>query len=178
MNLFDKRNKLRSKEDKSSCKELLEVEEQLAEKCAESNYLKIKKELKDIESDNEGFNMGKLWKLRKKLSPFQKDPKTALLDPNGNLITSAKNLEKHTPNHYKNVLSNRTIKPELNNLQTNKEDLCEERIEIAKNNKSKPWTKEDLTIVLKYLKSGKSRDPNDHAPCRTRFSRCTSCSNE
>ena len=86
-----------------------------------------------------------------------------MLDPNGNLITSAKNLEKHTLNHYKNVLSNRTIKPELKTLQTNKDDLCKERIEIAKNNKYKPWTKEDLTIVLKYLKSGKSRDPNDHA---------------
>ena len=102
MKLYDQRNKLRSKEDKASLKELAEVEEQLAEKCAESNYLKIKKELKDIKSDEGGFNMGKLWKLRKKLCPFQKDPKTAMLDSHGNIITSGKNLQKHTLNHYKN----------------------------------------------------------------------------
>ena len=72
MKLYDQRNKLRSKEDKASLKELAEVEEQLAEKCAESNYLKIKKELKDIKSDEGGFNMGKLWKLRKNSVLFKK----------------------------------------------------------------------------------------------------------
>ena len=71
------------------------MEEQPAEKCAESNYLKIKEKLKHIESDEGGFNMGKLWKLRKNLCPFQTDPKTAMLDPHGNIITSGKNLQKH-----------------------------------------------------------------------------------
>ena len=163
MELFNERNKLRSKDDKASWIKLTEIEELLAENCAESNYQKIKEELKDIESDEGGFNMGKLWKLRKKLCPFQKDPKTAMLDPSGNLITSDKNLEKHTLNHYKNVLRNRTMKSDLKNLQSNKEALCEERMKLATNNKSEPWTKEDLIAVLKYLKKGKSRDPNDHA---------------
>ena len=104
MELFNERNKLRSKDDKVSRIKLTEIEELLAEKCAESNYQKIKEELKDIESDEGGFNMGKLWKIRKKLCLFKKDPKTAMQDPNGNLITSDKNLEKHTLNHYKTFL--------------------------------------------------------------------------
>ena len=29
-------------------------------------------------------------------------------------------------------------------------------------NKSEPWTTEELETVLKYLKKGKSRDPNGH----------------
>ena len=74
-----------------------------------------------------------------------------MLDPRGNIITSGKNLQKHTLNHFKNVLSNRPMKQHLNTLQTNKESLCKERIELAKRNKSEQWTKEDLSVVLKYL---------------------------
>ena len=80
----------------------------------------------------------------------------------GNLITSAENLKKHTIEHYENVLSNQPINPELEGLKRDKESLCSKRIEIAKQNKSDPWTIEDLEIVLKHLKKGKSRDPNDH----------------
>ena len=64
------------------------------------------------------MNEGKLWKLqKKKLCPYKKDPPTAMLDPNGNKITSTTNLKEHTINHYKNVLRNRVIKPGLESLQ-------------------------------------------------------------
>lgn len=52
--------------------------------------------------------------------------------------------------------------PELSELQDKKEELCMERIELAKLKKSDPWTKSDLENILKYLKKGKSRDPNRH----------------
>ena len=116
--------------------------------------------MKDMEDSEDGFNVGKLWKLRKKLCPYKKDPPTAMLSPCGNLVTSAANLEKHTIEYYKNVLSNRPIKPELAQLQKDEEKLCRRRIELAKQNKSTPWTKEDLDIVIKHLKKGKSRDRN------------------
>ena len=118
--LFDERNKLRSKEDKHSKSRLIEVEQELADKCAENNYKKIMEEIKDIECDEGGFHMGKLWKLKKKLCPFKTDPVTAMLNPKGNLVTSSKNLEKHTLEHYKQVLGNRTIKPDLTNRQRKK----------------------------------------------------------
>ena len=94
--LFDKRRELKSKDDKESQKLLSLVEEELANKCAESNFEKIKEELADLDCDEGGLNMGKLWKLRKKLCPYKKDPPTAMLDPSGNIITSASNLEEHT----------------------------------------------------------------------------------
>ena len=67
----------------------------------------------------------------------------------------------HTQAHFKKVLSNRPIKPGLEDLKNSKEGLCEERIIIAGQNKSEPWTIKVLDIVLQHLKKGKSRDPND-----------------
>ena len=34
-----------------------------------------------------GFNPGKLWQLKKKLSPKHRDPPTAMRDSNGNILT-------------------------------------------------------------------------------------------
>ena len=106
--------------------------------------------------------MGKLWKLKKSLCPYKKDPPTAMLDTHGNVVASAKGIEMHTLAHYKKVLSNRPMKQGLEGLQEAKEELCQERIKAARRNKSEPWTKENLDVLLKYLKKVKSRDPNDH----------------
>ena len=59
-NLIDKRRRLRSKADKESTKELNDVEEELAEKCAETNYRKIKEELKNMDCEKGGLNVGNL----------------------------------------------------------------------------------------------------------------------
>ena len=90
-------------------------------KWAKCNFENINDELADMECDEDGLNIGKLWKLRNKLCLFKKYPPTVMLDPNGNRITSASNLKEHTINHYKKVLENRTIKPGLESLQTNKQ---------------------------------------------------------
>ena len=65
--LFDRRRILRSKDDVISKQELKEVEEKLANKCAEENYSKICEEIAGIRCEEGGLNSGKLWKLRKKL---------------------------------------------------------------------------------------------------------------
>ena len=44
-----------------------------------------------------------------------------------------------------------------------KEELCNVRLKRAKNNKTPPWTMEQLDTVLKYLKKNKSRDPFGYA---------------
>ena len=63
-----------------------------------------------------------------------------MLDPHGNLVMSAKNIEVNTLEHYKKVLADRPIETGLENLKEAKEELCDERIKGAKLNKSKPWT--------------------------------------
>ena len=145
--LFDERRVLRTKTDKDSEKRLIKVEEELADRCAEDNMKKIEAELQDIECEEGGFNMGKLWKLKKSLFPYNKEPLTAMIDAKGNLITSETNLKEHTINHYKSVLSNRPINDNLIHLKDEKEELFRRRVDLAKINKSELWNMEDLEVV-------------------------------
>ena len=64
--------------DLISKKELEEVEIELAEKYSDKMYNKIKEELAHIDSEDGVFNSGRLWKLKKKLSPKPHDPPTAM----------------------------------------------------------------------------------------------------
>ena len=100
--------------------------------------------MKDIESDEGGFKMAKLWKLKKSLCPYNKEPPVAMSDPCGNIITSEANLKKHTINHYISVPENRPMKDNLKDIKEDKEYLCKIRLELAKINKSKAWNIKDL----------------------------------
>ena len=161
--LFHKRRMLKNKTDVKSKDELKNVEEELANKCAKDNIAKITEEISGIECDNGGTNSGKLWQLRKKLCPKSRDPPTAMLDDLGNLVTSPTTIEKLALETYRKRLENRPIKDGLESFQKDKESLCNMRLEIAKNNKTKPWELDDLNTVLKYLKKNKSRDPFGYA---------------
>ena len=105
------------------------------------------------------MNAGKLWQLKKKLNPRGRDPPTAMLDHKGNLVTSTAGIANLATEHFKKVLENRAIKKDLKHMQIDKEELAEHRLELAKANKSPPWTMTDLEKVLSYLKNNKSRDP-------------------
>ena len=72
--------------------------------------------------------MGKLWKLKKSLCPYNKEPQK------GNLITSEANLKTHSINYYKSVLSNRPMSDNINKLKEYKEDLFKRRLQLAKRN--------------------------------------------
>ena len=150
---------MRTKSDKESKLELNKVEEELSNLVAEENYNKIKTELKNTNGEEAGMNAGKLWKIKKKLSPRPPNNPTAMVDKKGNLVTSAAGLESLALEHYKNVLHNREINEELKHIQQDKEYLYNLRINIAKANKSEPWNMNDLERVLSHLKANKCRDP-------------------
>ena len=76
-----------------SLKKLKDVEDKLAELCAQSNYAKIDKEISGLECEEGRVNVEKLWKLKKKLSSTCRDPPTAIVDKEGNLLTSPKEIE-------------------------------------------------------------------------------------
>ena len=157
--LFEKRKILRSKTDDASKADLEEVERKLDDICAESNYRKIKEEIAHIKVDEGGIHSGSLWRLKKKISPRCRDPPTAMLDPSGNLLTSPEAIDELALITYKERLQNRKMRPNLIHLQKEKEELCMQRLEAAKSNKTAPWTMDQLDVVLKYLKRNKSRDP-------------------
>ena len=127
--------------------------------CAEINYNKIKEEIGNLKDEEGGVHIGKLWKLKKKLNPKCRDPPTAMKDEKGNIITSPEKIDKIALEVFKERLSNRSMKENLKNMQEDKEKLCKTRLEIAAENKTPPWTLEQLEKVLKYLKQNKSRDP-------------------
>ena len=138
---------------------LEDVEVKLAEKCAETNFDKIKEEISKIDVDEGGFNSGSLWKLKKKISPKCRDPPTAMFDESGNLVTSQDMIDRLALKTYIERLKNRPIKDNLKNLQSEKEELCRMRLEKARLTKTPPWTMDQLNAVLKKLKNNKSRDP-------------------
>ena len=157
--LFKKRQVLRGLNDDKSKADLKEVENKLADLCAQDNYIKIMDEISNIKCDEGGFNSGHLWKLKKKLSPRCRDPPTAMLDTKGNIITSATAIEALAVETYKKRLENRSMKDELKDMQNDKEELCKLRLKLASNNKTPDWTMEELETVLNYLKKNKIRDP-------------------
>ena len=157
--LFSKRKQLRSKTDDLSKSELKKVEDKLAEMCAESNYTKIVEEIADIKCEEGGVNVGKLWKLKKKLSPTCRDPPTAMLDNEGNLLTSTKQINDMAVEVFSERLKNRQIKDQLTELKKNKEKLCQLRLDMARRNVTPDWTMTELEKVLKSMKNNKSRDP-------------------
>ena len=79
----------------------------------------------------------------------------------GKLLTSQDDIIKEAVNHYKNVFKHRQIKPGLEDVKERREQFCNERLLKARENKTPAWTVEDVKYVLKYLKTGKSRDPYD-----------------
>ena len=157
--LFEKRTALKFKKDKSSRDELLDVENELAELCAEENMKKIGEEVKSIDCEEGGMSSGKLWNLKRKLNPKLRDPPTAMLDEAGNLISSNEKIKKLTIKAYSKRLESRPIKEDLKEMKELKEKLLKIRLKEARKRKTPPWTRERIVKVLKSLKTGKSRDP-------------------
>ena len=72
---------------------------------------KIKGEVEGMEdSEDEGFNPGKVWRLKKKLSPKISDPPTAMHDFEGKLLTSDKGIKVEVMKNYQNVLMKELLK--------------------------------------------------------------------
>ena len=83
---------------------MCKTDEKLADLSAEDNFNKKKEEVRGLESEKGGLNAGRLWKLKKRLSPQGQDPPTAMMDETGNLVTSAEGIKNLASEHYKKVL--------------------------------------------------------------------------
>ena len=160
-NLYNKRRILRTKTDIKSKNELKELEDELAEKYSEKMYKKIKDEIDCINSEDGGFNSGKLWKLKKKLSPRSTDPPTAMKNRDGNLMTNDEEIKEEAKKHYKNVFQDKPMEESIKHIRDEREKLCLERLKTSKENKTPPWTIEDVTFAIKCLKKKVSKDPYD-----------------
>ena len=157
--LFNERTRLRHKSDKESKDKISEIEKKLADQMAEDLFKIVKEEVKNIESDEGGFNSGHLWKLKRKLRPQHIDNPTAMLNKDGKLVTSKEELKETALLHFEKVQENRPVKAELEEYKEEREKLCEDRINSAKRNITPDWEEKDVKYVIKNLKKKKSRDP-------------------
>ena len=71
--------------------------------------------------------------MKSKLKSKENNKYTAIEDENGKLLTSEEEIDNETIKHYTKVLENRQIKTNLKDYQLEREKLCEERINEARN---------------------------------------------
>ena len=159
--LFAQRRKLKGKTDEKSRARMKEVTDSLAQK-AEDNFNKLKEELSKIKTKG-AIDAKQMWKLRKRMCPKNRDPPTAIIDKHGNLLTSDEAINNRALEVFTERLDNNPIKSHLKDLEKDTNDLCEINLNLAKNNKTEPWTMTDLDDALKDLENGKSRDANGFA---------------
>ena len=160
--LFDKMRSLKGKTDDKSKKELKEVEDAIAEANEEKAKV-VRDEVNGSKHNDEAMNANKMWKLKKKLCPNAMAPPSAMLDKEGNLLTTDEAITERALEVYAERLAPNKIEKHLENLEKARNELCEYRLKLAKANKTPPWEMDDLEKVLKNLENDKSRDAEDHA---------------
>ena len=137
------------------------LENELTEKYAEQYMKKISERTGGIETEDGEIMKNDIWKLKKDLFSKNKDPPTAMVEPeSGNLLTNLEKIENAALNVYKERLQNKDMDKNLEHIKISKEVLCEKILKIAKTRKTPQWTMTDLDKVLKGLKKQKSRDPH------------------
>ena len=77
--LYNRMRFLKGKEDNESKTELEAVKKAIAE-IAENSFNKLKQQLEKKKLDDNMINAHEIWKLRKKMSPKNCDPPTAMTD--------------------------------------------------------------------------------------------------
>jgi hypothetical protein len=154
-NLYNRWKEIKCKTDPESVKETEYLEAELAD----DYFKKIKEAAEHVESDDGGSSSNKLWELKKQLCPRSRDPPTAMLDPEGNLVKAEESIKELAVKAYTKRLENRQINDDLVHIKEAKEKLAIKLMEVAKHNKTPPWTPRDMDKVLNQLKTNKSRDP-------------------
>ena len=98
----------------------------------------------------------------KKAFPAKQTPlPTGVKNIQGKLITNPKEKKRVTLKHFEHRMRKRAIKDEIVDIRMLQEKLFNERLKKSKENKSAPFDMDELDKVLKSLKTGKSRDPDN-----------------
>ena len=113
-----------------------------------------------MDCNNGNLNHQGVWKSKIKCFPKIK-PSLPVGKKNWKkeLVTNPEQLKDLYLDTFKYRLRKRPVRPGFEEILDLQEKLFNLRLELAKSNKSTPWTMKDLEKALKKLKSGKCRDP-------------------
>ena len=125
---------------------------------AKKYFRNLKKAIQGINCAEGGNIQNEIWKLKKHMCPRSRDPPAAMMNDQGLLVTDQNAIKEMAKKAYSERLRNRPIREGLENIKDAKELLAEKVKEVAKTNKTDPWSwnMDDLNAVLKRLKINKS----------------------
>ena len=99
--------------------------ENLENEYAEQYMKKISERTGGIETEDGEIMKNDIWKLKKDLFSKNKDPPTAMVEPeSGNLLTNLEKIENAALNVYKERLQNKDMDKNLEHIKISKEILC------------------------------------------------------
>ena len=160
--LYDEMRELKGKNDAKSKEALENVIKAIADS-AEKKYIKVVDELKKMKPEGGRIDAQKFWQMKKKIFPKHNDPPSAMLNKEGNIITSREAIEERAIHVYTERLEANKIKEHLEEYEKTANKLCETRLKLTKLNETEPWTLDDLDKATADLDNGKARDALNHA---------------
>ena len=146
--------------------ELRERAKELVTKIIEETDNEKTKKLKNRLNRFMGNNNNKendLWSMRKKCL-CKNDPKMAIKDKEGNIVTTKEQIFGEYEEHYKQVLTNRNIKEgfEIYEKEINKQvTMCHKITEYDEHEINEPFSEKEVREVIKSLKNNKSPGPDE-----------------
>ena len=131
----------------------------LQKRFRKKEYRKLQKVCGDLD-ENSNTNV---WTETRKV--FPKNSKllpTGVMNIKGKVITNPKEKKTVTLEHFKHRMRKRSVKEEVKEIEVLNNKLFAKRLSNAKENISPPFEMKELDFVLKTLKSGKSKDPENY----------------
>ena len=97
--LYKKMRLLKESDGEDNKEAINEVVEAIA-KVAETKYKQVIEELNHMKPEEGRIDAQKFWKMKKKLFPKSRDPPSAMLDKDGNMLTTDAAIEKRALEVY------------------------------------------------------------------------------
>ena len=148
---------------KNSCEtcnnKISSLDIEIATEEAAGNRENILKQFKLFSENPENINMQKMWKTLKNICPKMKQIlPSAKKNHLGRIISSKNDVRKLLEKEFKNRLRQRPYRDDLISTHFRRNRLFEMKLKLAEQNKSQPWSMEELETALRDLKRNKSRD--------------------
>ena len=154
--VFKKKDCLTDEEEE----ELRAIEGKIAKTCEEQNRKKVTENFKSMKGSDDELSHQGIWKIKQKYFPKIKPSLPAgKKNIKKQLITNPEELKELYLQTFKFRLRQRPAQPGFESLLDDQKELFKLRLELAKEEKTPPWTMADLEDALKELKNGKCRDP-------------------
>ena len=103
-----------------------------------------------------------IWRQMRKAFPKKNKPlPTGVKNIEDKVITNPAEKKKVILKHFANRMRKRPVKEDVKEIINLNEKLLKHRLTYVKNVKSSQFSMAELTVTLKNLTSGKSRDPEN-----------------